>query len=112
MVLTSTLIAVSASGELLGDPQPSATKEATSLHVLGFSSHGDLVVSESEGAFTIDIWDQAYRKAEQLCRGSSMKSIDRTGDVIMESPETDNLEDSIRTALREKIAREQRWKES
>lgn len=112
MVLTSTLIAVSASGELLSDPQPDVIKEATSLHIFGFSSLGDLAVVESEGAFTIDTWEQAYNHAEQLCRGPVIKDVDQTGDVNMESSHSNSLESSIKYAMEQKIANEQRWKEA
>ena len=111
MVLTSKLVAVSAKGELLVDPQPHAVRGATSLHVFGFSSHGDLMVSESEGVFSLDVWDQAYDQAEQSCRGSSMNDIDQAGDVNMEFSQSYNLEDSIKNALQEKLAKEQRWKD-
>ncbi|KAL9024888.1 MAG: hypothetical protein Q9196_006184 [Gyalolechia fulgens] len=111
MVLTSTLIAVSANGELLSDPQPNAIEEATSLHIFGFSSLGDLAVTESEGTFSIDTWEQAYNRAEQICRGSAIEDVDQTGDVNMEPSHMDSLENSITDAMKQKIAKEQRWKE-
>ncbi|KAL9604015.1 MAG: hypothetical protein Q9219_000777 [cf. Caloplaca sp. 3 TL-2023] len=111
MILTSQLVAVSSSGELLGDPQTDAIKKATSLHVFGFSSHGNLIVSESEGSFNMDTWDHVYDKAERACRGSSFTNVDHMGDVDMESSQSDNLERSLKQMLEQKIAKEQRWKE-
>ncbi|KAL8824652.1 MAG: hypothetical protein Q9170_008087 [Blastenia crenularia] len=97
-VLTSQMVAVSPSGELLGNPGTQSIQEATSLHVFAFSSQGSNVLSESEGAFSVDIWDQAYEIAEELCRGAPKMA-------------WDCREDELRKILEEKIAQEQRWKE-
>ncbi|KAL8665216.1 MAG: hypothetical protein Q9202_002438 [Teloschistes flavicans] len=109
--LTSTLVAVSDSGELVADPSAVATEAATSLHVLAFSSHGGLLVAESEGAFGVETWEQVYDKAERICRGSSMVSVDRTGDTDMESTEQGDLEDALKDTIQAKTARDQRWKD-
>ncbi|KAL9012058.1 MAG: hypothetical protein Q9173_003138 [Seirophora scorigena] len=110
MALTSTLVAVTPSGELIGGPRPGIIEEALSLHVLAFSSNGQLLLAESEGAFDMDIWDQVYGIAEHICRGSKSEDLDGTEDINMEPP-NDSLESSLRNILQEKTAREQRWKE-
>ncbi|KAL8733300.1 MAG: hypothetical protein Q9181_003623 [Wetmoreana brouardii] len=111
MTLTSTLVAVSRNGELVGEPSVEEIQEATSLHVLSFSSHGELMVTESEGAFDIETWEQVYDKAEHGCRGSSMRDSNQMDDVDMETSEADNLQNLLRGAIKEKSAREQRWRE-
>ncbi|KAL8786906.1 MAG: hypothetical protein Q9213_002537 [Squamulea squamosa] len=111
MTLTSTLVAVSRSGELVTGPLIKAMKEPTSLHVLAFSSHGELLVAESEGAFDMDIWDQVYSKAEKLCRGSETSNMAETDDVDMEPSESDSLENSLRGIIERKTVRDQRWKQ-
>ncbi|KAL8955830.1 MAG: hypothetical protein Q9193_006452 [Seirophora villosa] len=110
MALTATLVAVTPSGELIGGPPPGIIKEALSLHVLAFSSHGQLLLSESEGAFDMDVWDQVYDIAKRICRGSKSEDLDGTEDINME-PSDDSMENSLRNILQEKAAREQRWKE-
>ncbi|KAI4128807.1 MAG: hypothetical protein LQ338_002559, partial [Usnochroma carphineum] len=110
--LTSTIVAVSPSGELSGEPSAHAVKEALSLHILGFSSHGELLVAESEGAYDVDIWEQVFDRAQSICRGSEAGAPDGTGDVNMDSSEQDSLESSLRHGIAEKTATEQRWKES
>ncbi|KAI4096441.1 MAG: hypothetical protein LQ344_000949 [Seirophora lacunosa] len=102
--------AVTPSGELIGGPRPGIIKEALSLHVLAFSSHGQLLLAESEGAFDMDVWDQVYGIAERICRGSKSEDLDGTEDINMEPPD-DSLESSLRNILQDKAAREQRWKE-
>ncbi|KAL9577565.1 MAG: hypothetical protein Q9212_006284 [Teloschistes hypoglaucus] len=111
MTLTLTLVAVSDRGELIADPSATVTDAATSLHVLGFSSHGGLLVAESEGAFSLDIWEQVHDKAERICRGSSMMEVDRTGDTDMELSGQGDLEDALKETIKAKTARDQRWKD-
>ncbi|KAL8637286.1 MAG: hypothetical protein Q9228_005428 [Teloschistes exilis] len=111
MTLTSTLVAVSDSGELVADPSAVVTEAATSRHVLGFSSHGGLVVAESEGAFSIETWEQVYDRAEGICRGSSMVDVDRTGDTNMQSSGQGDLEDALKETIKIKTAKDQRWKD-
>ncbi|KAL8913768.1 MAG: hypothetical protein Q9171_001502 [Xanthocarpia ochracea] len=110
--LTSTLIAVSRTGELVTEPSVKAKNESTSLHVLAFSSHGELLVAESEGMFGMDIWDQVYSRAEKLCRGSNTGDLTQPDDVDMEPSQPKSLEDSLRNAIKAKAAREHRWRES
>lgn len=72
MMLTSTLIVADAEGELVSDPPPTLLANATSVHVLAFSSLGDLLIVESEGNFNINTWDRVHTKAQQICRGSEV----------------------------------------
>ncbi|KAL8867310.1 MAG: hypothetical protein Q9174_005746 [Haloplaca sp. 1 TL-2023] len=109
--LTSVLIAISQHGEVVKNPSPKGVEEATSLHVLSFESHGELLVSQSEGAFSIDTWEQVYDKAEEICRGGSLKTTDMSEDVDMGSPDTDDLEAELKAAMRDKNSRDQRWRD-
>ncbi|CAO1597730.1 exosome non-catalytic core subunit rrp46 [Xanthoria calcicola] len=112
MTFTTTLIAVSRSGELVRTASVKALKEAASLHVLAFSSLGELLVAESEGTFDVDIWDQVYTWAEKDCRMSDSGDLTQTDDVDMDLSKSDTLEDSLRSIIEEKAATEYRWKES
>ena len=42
-----------------------------SMHVLTFSSHGDLLVAESEGVFDVDTWEAVFDAAKMVCCSSS-----------------------------------------
>ena len=83
MTLTATLIAVDAS-KLISDPTAEQLKVASSIHVFAFSSHGDLLVVESEGEFDIEIWGEACQKARLACRGDEEDDSD-SEDVSMDS---------------------------
>lgn len=112
--LTSTSIAVDSSSRLVQDPSIQQLREAESVHVLAFSSHGDLLVVESEGEFDIDIWEAVVHKAKQICRGDKNDDDDNDEDQNMniDSEERRTLEDTLRDTIREKVVREQLWKEN
>ena len=113
MTLTSTIIAMDPSGRLIQDPSTQQLREASSVHVLAFSSHGDLLIVESEGEFDISSWETVLEKARQVCRGKGKDSgEDEDGSMTIGSEKERTLEDGLRDTIREKVAREQRWKES
>ena len=109
MTLTATLIAVDGK-RLISDPTAEQLKVAASIHVFAFSSHGDLLVVESEGEFGIETWEEAYQKAMLACRGEEENDGD-SEDVSMDSDSDTKLEDVLRDAIRQKVAREHKWKQ-
>ena len=109
MTLTAALVAVDAR-RLKLDPTAEELKVASSIHVFAFSSHGDLLVVESEGEFDIEIWEEAYQKARLACRGEE-ENDSESEDVSMDSDNDTKLEDVLRNAIRQKVAREQKWKQ-
>ena len=111
ITLTATLVAVNSNNKLVADPSIQQLKLASSIHVLAFSSHGDLLVVESEGNCTIDIWEEVHRKAKLICHGED-ENESASEDVSMDSDDVSKLEDGLRDAVERKIAKEQRWKES
>ena len=113
MTLTITLIAVNPSGILVVDPSVQQIKLASSIHVLAFSSHGGLLVVESEGDFTIDKWEEVHQKAKLICHGDEgNESESESDDMSMKSDDVSRLENILKDAVERKIAKEQRWKEN
>lgn len=109
--LTSTLIVVDPYGKLVQDPSAKQIHSASSVHVLAFSSHGDLLLVESEGSFGIDAWEEVVEKASYICHGteaadsdSHHASVDPTGRLSLESV--------MKNTMQERTAKEQRWRES
>lgn len=111
MTLTATLIAVNPDGTLVPDPSVQQIKLASSIHVLAFSSHGGLLVVESEGELTMDSWEMVYQRAKLICHGEEADGSE-SEDVSMNSEDVSKLENVLKDALERKIAKEQRWKES
>lgn len=109
MTLTATLVATNPVGTLVIDPSMQQIKLASSIHVLAFSSHGDLLVVESEGNFTIDTWEEVHRRAKLICHGEEADESE-SEDVSMDSDDVPKLENVLKDAVEKKIAKEQRWK--
>ena len=108
--MTSTSVAVGWNGNLALDPSPEEIEAAASLHILGFSSHGDLIISESEGSFGIEVWEQVLEIAGTAC------CVGKTSDNV---PESDNLrtskhqlslEGGLRATILKRIQDKQRWR--
>lgn len=78
---------------------------ASSVHVLAFSSHGGLLVVESEGSFSIDVWEEVVERARYICHGAGTAA----GDIDDGSM---SLEEVMRNAMQERMVKEQRWRES
>ncbi|KAI4729055.1 hypothetical protein E4T49_03227 [Aureobasidium sp. EXF-10728] len=64
---TSTLLAVSSSGDLSVNPVPKVLVSSSSAHVFAFSSTGDLILDLSEGDFDLATWEKAHDKAKDEC---------------------------------------------
>lgn len=103
MIATSTLIAVDAFGKLIIDPSVKEVHLASSIHVVAYSSQGDLLVIESEGSFSTEILEQAVEIAGQVCRGPNSEG-SKTVDVHMEE-RVMSLEDSMRMLVQTKITK-------
>lgn len=106
MTFTSTLIAINSRDVLTQDPSPKEVETATSVHVLAFSSHGDLLVVESEGQFDMVIWEKVAEAAKQVCQGNSRND----GDVSMEPEQESTMGSFLKDVIGKKVAIDQRWK--
>lgn len=111
MTLTATLVAVDSNGALVVKPSAEQIKQASSIHVLAFSSYGDLLVIESEGDFTLDTLDEVQQKARLVCYGEERdESESGSEDVSMGMDDVPTLANVIKEAVEGKVAEEQRWK--
>ena len=102
----------------MSDPHPTQVKNASSVHVLAFSTLGESLVIESEGDFTIGTWQRVHNRAEQVCHGrQNLKNDDgedKDKDVDMEiEPKIGSgKEDLLRLIIQEQVRKDQRWKQS
>ena len=96
----------------MAEPTFQDIQKAKSVHVLAFSSHGDLLLIESKGDFSIYEWEQVYDIAKMACRGQVDRKIENE-DIEMENEkESFCVESRIRDAVQQKMVKDQRWKES
>ncbi|KZL88147.1 exosome complex subunit rrp46 [Colletotrichum incanum] len=67
-IATCTTLAILENGsKIVVDPSPLEADQATSLHVLSFTSQDDLLLAESEGAFSITDWDKVVGTGQKVC---------------------------------------------
>ena len=115
MTLTATLIAVDLNGTLMVDPSVQQIKMASSIHVFAFSSSGDILVVESEGAFTIDTLDEVHQRAKFICNKDEMnvgEAESTSEDISMRLDDVSKLDTVLLDAVQRKVAKDQRWKKS
>lgn len=92
------------------DPSPKDIQAALSLHILAFSSRGDLLLAESEGEFDIQTWEAVVERAREICWGVDTKNSDEV-DITFDSAEEGSLQHTLRSTMEEKMVKDQRWKD-
>ncbi len=106
---TSTLLAVAAS-TVIENPTLVQIQNATSIHVVAFTSHGDMLVAESEGAFTIEEWEKTYEHALRICCGA-----ENTVEIDVMLDEGEDGDDGgmaqfVRSTMLEKVTSDLQWR--
>ena len=109
MTLTSTIIAVVSEG-IVDNPNPEQLEEASSTHVLAFSSKGELLVVESEGPFEIDLWEAVVDRGYHICHAEVED--DGTQDTKMENEGNDEMESFVKSIVGAKVAMDEGWRQS
>ena len=112
--LASVLLAISSDGSsttIIRNPTLQEFQAASSVHVLAFTSHGQLLAAESEGAFTLQDWDEIYEVAKGLC----YKYIETSDENIMQGAglegKTGGMMMFVKSALEEKVSADLHWKD-
>ena len=108
--MTSISAVVTWNDSIILNPPMEEIEAAASLHVLGFSSNGDLLVAESEGSFTVSIWEQVLAAAAAAC-GEHI--VDNNMHEVWDGSEhTSIMKDSLRVTFLEESQQASRWKSS
>lgn len=66
---------------------------------------------ESQGEFSIDVWDEVFEMAGTICQGTHTDHQDNE-DMNIDFEQQISLEKILRTTILEKTVKEQKWKES
>jgi exosome complex component RRP46 len=79
--------------------------------VLGFTAHGELLVAESEGSFTIDDWNEVFEAGKRLCCDDIETVND--DDVMQDHISGEKAEEAafLKSVVREKVVADLHWKE-
>lgn len=105
--LTSVVIAAEdGSNREIINPTAREIEMSRSLHVFAFTSHGDLILTQSEGEFTVKEWEDILASAQGHCCPNT------SGDVSMGDGEASGADLGIftRSVLEAKIASDLYWK--
>lgn len=115
--LTSVLIAIPTTQPFL--PWPTANqlvraKPIQSVHVFAFSPTKRLLMSESDGAFSYEEWEEACEMAQDLCCAEQAAGgIQLTSQMSTEEERDNlNLDQWLREVVRKKVKYEQQWKKA
>ncbi|KAI9730834.1 MAG: exosome non-catalytic core subunit rrp46 [Cirrosporium novae-zelandiae] len=103
---TSTLLALTPSGQITENPDAQALKKASSIHVYAFTSKRELLVAQSEGRFEWDTWQLAHDRALQICCGGESEA-----DAMQIEEAEGGLEGFMRGLVKGQLEKEQGWKE-
>ncbi|KAK8162446.1 ribosomal protein S5 domain 2-type protein [Phyllosticta citrichinensis] len=107
---SSAIVVITPEGQTVISPSVKQLGSASSTHVLAFSARGDLLVSESEGAFDMDAWDKAHDVAKAVCITATTKA---EGDMELDLPsDHQNLHTVLKEAVSAKVLKEQAWKDA
>jgi exosome complex component RRP46 len=108
MTLTSVFLAVISVGlsgpAILENPSISQIQSADSVHVLAFTSQGDLLVAESEGSFDLKTWDEVYVAGKAICCDNLETSHKKSG-------EPGGLATFVQSTLQQKAVGDLYWKD-
>jgi exosome complex component RRP46 len=109
MTFSATLMGVDKSGAIITDLSAADAKAAASLHVLAFTSKNHLLLSESEGRFDFDTWEQVRERALSICQDMTTPGPD--GDVTMgEEADGSRPEGFVRETVEDRLYKDYSWK--
>jgi exosome complex component RRP46 len=115
MTLTSVSLALNSdesSRNIIRSPNLLEFQSADSVHVLAFTSRGQLLVAESEGRFSMEDWDEVYRVGKEICCDSPKTDAD---DNVMQKEGLDEKTGSmtmfVRSILQDKVMADNHWKD-
>ena len=110
MTLTLASVAIDYQGNLLPDLSARHMPQATSVHTLGFSATGDMIVAESEGKFLIDTWEKVFEMAKSLSRSDENSSNVAAADTSVSFAQASHVGGITKIAIQQEISKQQRWK--
>lgn len=113
MTATSAFLALTSDGSarsIVRNPTVHQCESTDSVHVLAFSSHGSLLVAESEGSFSLTDWDTVYEAAKTMCCGSSNVDVDHSMQDS-EVEEEEGMMNFVKSTLQTKVIADLHWKD-
>ncbi|KAI0482916.1 hypothetical protein GGR56DRAFT_214215 [Xylariaceae sp. FL0804] len=110
--LTSAALAIGSrqgATNILSNPTAREIQQSQSFHVFAFTSHDQLILSESEGNFSMQQWHEVYAAARSQCCPTADGD---DADTAMDDGQQTNadLKHFTRSTMEDKIASDLHWK--
>ncbi len=106
---TAALVGVTRSKELVRSPSYQEVVRSSSLHVFAFSPSKEMLLTESDGNFDLDIWDEVYQDAENVCCSPAQDLAD-DDDKMVDNGDDPHLHELLHEATKQLVHIDQRWK--
>ncbi|KAF5023607.1 hypothetical protein F66182_4365 [Fusarium sp. NRRL 66182] len=94
--------------DFIVDPTAIDIDHAKSVHVLAFTSHDELLLSESEGAFSPDEWAKVLQLGQRICCEHQQSGFDTA--MSGNNLESKSMRQFIRSVMEAKVAEDLYWK--
>jgi exosome complex component RRP46 len=114
MVTTAAAVVVAvvpegSSSKLVVDPSERDLDGASSSHVFAFTAHGQLLLAESQGDFTMAEWEEAHATAKKICCEAAKKE---GMEMILDDEKQagPDLQAFLRSTMETKVAAELQWR--
>lgn len=78
------------------------------MHVLAFASHGELLVAESEGSFTMEEWNEIHAVGRRICCDETSAERAMQDDGLEEK--AGGMTVFVKSVLEEKVKQDLNWK--
>ena len=114
MTLSSVFLAIGyeqSSKTIIRNPSLIQCAEADSVHVLAFTSQGELLVAESEGSFTLEDWDEIFEVAKKMCCDGTEAADDFTMQEGTLDEGAGGMSLFLKSAIQAKVAADLHWKD-
>lgn len=97
---------------IIVDPSTRDADTAKSLHVLGYTADDELLLAESQGAFTVDEWETVLQTGQAVCCQAVQQGLEDTPMTGAASGGLDSpsVRAFIRSVMENKIANDLSWK--
>ena len=106
--MTATLIVVASDGKQTNDPNVKQLSNSNSVHAIAHNRHGELLLNESSGKFSLEEWEEVADQAQKACM-AAMAPISEDDSMINGNAES---EPWLRQALEEKVREANAWREA
>ncbi|KAM3448223.1 hypothetical protein MY3296_008021 [Beauveria thailandica] len=100
----------SSSSNMVVDPSAREADTARSLHVLGYTADNELLLAESQGAFTVDEWEAVLQTGQQACCRAARQELGEDTAMADGGLEAPSIRAFVRSVMETKIAGDFAWK--